>query len=129
VNKEVKISKKSIALKNLTKIFRGTSGEKEVMAVDNVSLKVKPGELLTLLGPSGCGKTTVLRMIAGLEIPTSGEIYLENKMINNLPANKRDTAMVFQSYGLFPHMTIAQNIAYGWRYREIKKAELKKKVK
>jgi len=128
VNKEEKISKKSIALKNLTKIFKGISGEKEVIAVDNISLEVEPGELLTLLGPSGCGKTTALRMIAGLEIPTSGEIYLENKMINNVPANKRDTAMVFQSYGLFPHMTIAQNIAYGWRYREITKAELKKKV-
>jgi iron(III) transport system ATP-binding protein len=128
VNKEEKISQKSIVLKNLTKIYKGISGEKEVIAVDDISLKVEPGELLTLLGPSGCGKTTALRMIAGLEIPTSGEIYLENKMINNLPANKRDTAMVFQSYGLFPHMTIAENIAYGWRYRKIKKAEIKKKV-
>lgn len=90
---------------------------------------MKPGELLTLLGPSGCGKSTTCRMIAGLEILNSGEIYLGDRLINNLPANKRDTAMVFQSYGLFPHMTVAENIAYGWRYRKMGKKEVNKKVK
>ncbi len=129
MNKSVKTNQKSIILKNLTKTYKGASGEEEVIAVDNISLKVEPGELLTLLGPSGCGKSTTLRMIAGLEIPDSGEIYLEDKLINNLPANKRDTAMVFQSYGLFPHMTIAENIAYGWRYRKMGKKEVNKKVK
>ncbi len=84
-----------------------------VTAVDNVSLDVPHGKLITLLGPSGCGKTTILRMIAGLEVPTSGFIFLGGQDITRLPANERRITMVFQSYALFPHMNVYENIAYG----------------
>lgn len=86
-----------------------------VTAVNNVSLEIPHGRLITLLGPSGCGKTTVLRMIAGLEVPTSGRIYLGGEDITNLPPNERRITMVFQSYALFPHMNVYQNISYGLR--------------
>ncbi len=82
-------------------------------AVDNVSLAINRGEFLTLLGPSGCGKTTILRMVAGFEVPTTGNILLDGETITNRPANKRPMGMVFQSYALFPHMTAEQNIAFG----------------
>jgi iron(III) transport system ATP-binding protein len=82
-------------------------------AVPNLNFRIEPGELVTLLGPSGCGKTTTLRMLAGLEHPTSGSIKIGGKDVTNLPANERDVAMVFQSYALFPHMTVAQNVQYG----------------
>ncbi len=76
-------------------------------------LEIEQGELVTLLGPSGCGKTTTLRMIAGFEFPTSGSILLDGKEINTLPPNKRDMSMVFQSYAIFPHLNMFENIAYG----------------
>lgn len=82
-------------------------------AVPNLNFRIEPGELVTLLGPSGCGKTTTLRMLAGLEHPSSGSIKIGGKDVTNLPANERDVAMVFQSYALFPHMTVAQNVQYG----------------
>lgn len=85
----------------------------EVVAVDDVSFEVATGELVTLLGPSGCGKTTTLRMIAGLELPTSGRIFIAGEEVTTLPATARDVAMVFQSYALFPHMTVLENVAYG----------------
>lgn len=100
-----------LELKELVKIFGG--GRDTVTAVDRVSLKVKEGELVTLLGPSGCGKTTILRMISGFELPTSGKIYIDGEDITSTPPNKRPTAMVFQNYALFPHMTVSQNIVYG----------------
>ncbi|MDD3539466.1 MAG: ABC transporter ATP-binding protein [Atribacterota bacterium] len=100
-----------LELKELVKIFG--SGKDAVTAVDRVSLKVKEGELVTLLGPSGCGKTTILRMISGFELPTSGKIYIDQEDVTSTPPNKRPTAMVFQNYALFPHMTVAQNIVYG----------------
>ena len=82
-------------------------------AIPELSLEIKPGELVTLLGPSGCGKTTTLRMLAGLESPTEGRILIGGEDVTRLPANRRDVAMVFQSYALFPHMSVAQNVAYG----------------
>lgn len=96
-------------LENITKHFG------KVVAVNNVSLEIPHGKLITLLGPSGCGKTTILRIIAGLEAPTSGRIYLGGENITELPANERKITMVFQSYALFPHMNVYENIAYGLR--------------
>ena len=100
-----------------------------VKAVDGVSLSVKKGEFFSLLGPSGCGKTTTLRMIAGFESPDDGEIYLGDEPINALTPNKRDTAMVFQSYALFPHYNVFDNVAYGLRLRKLPKEEIEEKVR
>ena len=96
--------------------------------MDDVSIQLRKGELLTLLGPSGCGKTTTLRMIGGFEIPTRGDVLLEGKVITNLPPNRRDTAMVFQSYALFPHMTVFENVAYGLRMRKMGAGEIEDRV-
>jgi iron(III) transport system ATP-binding protein len=93
-----------------------------------VSLEVKDGSLVTLLGPSGCGKTTVLRMIAGFETPTEGEVFLGDERITTLPANKRRTSMVFQTYGLFPHMSVYDNIGYGLRIRKVPAGEIRTRV-
>ena len=122
------IIKKGVRLENVSKIYLDPKTKKEFNAVDHVSLDIAPGEFVTLLGPSGCGKTTTLRMIAGFESPDEGEIYLGDEPINELTPNKRDTAMVFQSYALFPHMNIFDNIAYGLRLRKFSKAEVKNKV-
>ncbi len=100
-----------LEMRELVKIFG--SGKDMVTAVDHVNLTVREGELVTLLGPSGCGKTTILRMISGFELPTSGRILIDQEDITSTPPNKRPTAMVFQNYALFPHMTVAQNISYG----------------
>ncbi len=97
----------SVVFENVTKMYGA------VTAIDNVSFSIEPGHLVTLLGPSGCGKTTTLRMIAGLEHPTSGRILIGGKDVTNLPATDRDVSMVFQSYALFPHMTVGENVAYG----------------
>lgn len=119
---------KPVILKNIIKNYIGNEG-KLFTAVDNISLEIKSGEFLTLLGPSGCGKTTTLRMIAGFEIPTSGEIFIGDDMVNSLTPDKRDTAMVFQSYALFPHLNIYENIAYGLKLKRLTKGEIDKKVK
>lgn len=99
------------------------------LAVDNVNLTVSPGEFLTFLGPSGCGKTTTLRMIAGFEIPSSGQIIVDGSDITQVPANKRDMGFVFQNYALFPHMTIFENVAYGLRIRGLSDDALASKVR
>jgi iron(III) transport system ATP-binding protein len=97
----------SVALHSVSKHYGG------VVAVDRVSFAIEPGHLVTLLGPSGCGKTTTLRTIAGLEAPTSGRILIGGEDVTHLPANARDVSMVFQSYALFPHMTVIENVSYG----------------
>ncbi len=111
-----------LTLDGLTKRFTGRAGT--VTAVDSVSLDVAPGEFLTLLGPSGCGKTTTLRMIAGFEDATGGQIRLDGKLIDAVPPQRRPMAMVFQSYALFPHLTVAQNIAYGLKLRRRSREEI-----
>ncbi|MEX2462252.1 MAG: polyamine ABC transporter ATP-binding protein [Paenibacillaceae bacterium] len=112
----------TIQLERVNKIF----GENHI--VIDLDLDVYKGEFLTLLGPSGCGKTTTLRMIAGFEHPTSGEIILEGKNVAGLPPNKRDVNTVFQSYALFPHMTVKDNIGYGLRMKGVAKDEIKSRV-
>jgi putative spermidine/putrescine transport system ATP-binding protein len=99
-----------------------------VMAVQDVNLEIQTGEFISLLGPSGCGKTTILRMIAGFEQPTGGSIRLEDQDITHIPANRRDMGMVFQSYSLFPHMTAAQNIAFGLRLKKLSRMQQHKRV-
>ncbi len=105
-----------LVLKNLIKKFG--SGKDSVFAVNDIDLTVREGELVTLLGPSGCGKTTTLRMIAGFELPTSGEILIDGEEVSTTPPNRRPTTMVFQNYALFPHMTVAENIAYGLKIQK-----------
>ncbi|MCA1950192.1 MAG: ABC transporter ATP-binding protein [Treponema sp.] len=119
----------SVTLQGVTKRFKNTKGRPDVVAVHESNFVVAPGELVTLLGPSGCGKTTTLRMIAGFELPSSGKILIGNEDVTMLPPNARDTATVFQSYGLFPHMTVAENVAYGLRLRKLDKQEIERKVK
>ncbi|WP_203074803.1 ABC transporter ATP-binding protein [Falsiroseomonas ponticola] len=106
-----------VALLNVTKRWGG------FVAVRDQSLAIRDGEFMVLLGPSGCGKTTTMRMIAGLEEPTSGDILIGGQRVNDLPPRERDIAMVFQSYGLYPHMTVADNIGYPLKLRGIKGAE------
>jgi len=100
----------------------------DVVAVDHVDIATEEGEFLVLLGPSGCGKTTLLRMIAGIETPTSGEIRIGNEVVNHLPPRARKIAMVFQSYALYPHMTVFQNIAFPLKSQGVPKADIPSKV-
>ncbi|WP_117208143.1 ABC transporter ATP-binding protein [Allorhizocola rhizosphaerae] len=100
----------------------------DAAAVDDVSLTIGAGEFFTLLGPSGCGKTTTLRMVAGFYFPTAGHIHFGEQDVTRLAPNKRDTGMVFQNYALFPHMTVAQNVAYGLRVRRVSRAESARRV-
>lgn len=113
-----------IELKHITKTY-----EDGFSAVEDFNLEVKQGEFITFLGPSGCGKTTTLRMIAGFDIPTEGEILLNGKPITDLPPNKRPINTVFQRYALFPHMNIYENIAFGLKQKKMKRAVIEKKVK
>src|SRR5262245_3748750 len=98
-----------ISLRGISKRFGSVS------AVDDISFDIRKGEFFSLLGPSGCGKTTLLRMLAGFEFPDMGEIYLDGQPVSAVPANGRPTNMVFQNYAIFPHLTVAENIAYGLR--------------
>ena len=120
--------KKGIKLDHLSKIYKDPKTKKDFYAVHDVSLTIEPGSFATLLGPSGCGKTTILRMIAGFESPDEGEVYLGGEPINALTPNKRDTAMVFQSYALLPHYNVFDNVAYGLKIRKLDKATIHKKV-
>ncbi len=114
-----------IELRQISKVY----SDNGFKAVDDFNLEVKRGEFVTFLGPSGCGKTTTLRMIAGFEMPTSGEILLNGEDISQLPANKRPINTVFQRYALFPHMNIYDNIAFGLKLKKLPKEEIRKKVK
>jgi iron(III) transport system ATP-binding protein len=119
---------KSVRLVNITKTFKDPQSGQPVTAVNDVSFEIAPGDLVTLLGPSGCGKTTVLRMLSGFENPTSGHIYIGDSDVTDVPPNKRDTSMVFQSYGLFPHMNVSENVAYGLKLRNMTKDVINEKV-
>ena len=112
----------AVRLEHVTKTFGPTT------AVDDVSFDVHPGEFLTMLGPSGCGKTTLLRMIAGFISPSSGDIYINDERMTETPAHRRRTGMVFQSYALFPHMTVFDNLAYGLKLRKMGRDEIRRKV-
>lgn len=118
----------SVVLKNVTKIFPQPDGHGQFTAVDSLNLEIKDGELVTLLGPSGCGKTTTLRMISGFEYPTEGEIFIGERNVATVPPNKRNISMVFQSYALFPHMSVAENIAYGLSVKKLPKEEIREKT-
>ena len=120
--------KKGVRLEHISKIYKDPKTGKDFYAVKDADLEIEPGSFVTLLGPSGCGKTTTLRMIAGFESPDEGEIYLGGEPINTLTPNKRDTAMVFQSYALLPHYNIFDNVAYGLKLRKLDKHTIQEKV-
>ena len=113
-----------ISIRGVTKRFAGAPSA----AVDNVSLDIKRGEFFVLLGPSGCGKTTLLRMIAGFEVPTEGQILIDGQDMAKVPPNKRPVNMVFQSYAVFPHMTVEQNVGYGLKIAKVPAAEIRERV-
>jgi multiple sugar transport system ATP-binding protein len=112
-----------IVIEGVTKVFRGG-----VVAVDDVSIEVGDGEFLVLVGPSGCGKTTLLRIVAGLEEVTDGEVLIGDRLVTDMPPRDRDVAMVFQNYALYPHMTVAENLSIGLRLRRRPKSEVKDRV-
>lgn len=113
-----------VSLNNVSKFFP----EGNVLAVDNLNLQVDHGEFVVLVGQSGCGKSTILRLIAGLEELSAGEIRINNRIVNHLPPKERDVAMVFQDYALYPHMTIYQNMGFGLKMQGYPKSEIKKRV-
>lgn len=101
----------SVRIENLHKSFNG------IAALEDVSLDIREGEFFALLGPSGCGKTTTMRCVAGFESPTSGKIFIGDRDVSNVPANQRNCGMVFQSYALFPHLNVFENVAYSLQVR------------
>jgi multiple sugar transport system ATP-binding protein len=111
-----------VTLRSVSKSFGTTR------VIENLSLEVRDGEFMVLVGPSGCGKSTALRMIAGLEEPTSGEIVIGDRVVNDLPPKDRDIAMVFQNYALYPHMTVRENLAFGLKIRKVPRAEVERLV-
>jgi iron(III) transport system ATP-binding protein len=119
-------SRITLSIRNLSKIFRGRHDQ--VQALDDVSLDVREGELFTLLGPSGCGKTTTLRCIAGFEKPSSGSIDFVGQDFTSIPPFRRNIGMVFQSYALFPHLSIFDNVAYGLKIRKLSRREIEDRV-
>src|SRR5687767_13575663 len=112
-----------IELENVSKVFPG-----DVVALDDVSLRIEDGEFIALVGPSGCGKSTLLRSLAGLEEVTSGTISIDGRDVTDLAPRQRDVAMVFQSYALYPHMTVRQNLGYGLKVRRTPKADATRRV-
>ncbi|MDX1413789.1 MAG: ABC transporter ATP-binding protein [Candidatus Promineifilaceae bacterium] len=112
----------AIELRNITKKYG------DIVALNDVSLNIENGEFVTLLGPSGCGKTTLLRIVAGFLQPDHGDVLLDGELVNHIPPNQRPTGMVFQSYALFPHMTVEKNISFGLRMRGAPKSVIDKKV-
>ena len=124
----------TITLKNISKVFETTGKKKKddenlrTLAVDDFNLEIKDKEFVVLVGPSGCGKSTTLRMIAGLEEITSGELYIDDQLVNDVEPKDRDIAMVFQNYALYPHMTVYENMAYPLKLHKVPKAEIKDRV-
>jgi spermidine/putrescine transport system ATP-binding protein len=120
----------AVEVRNVTKRFTGPSGKpgSEVVAVNDVTLRIHDGEFFSLLGPSGCGKTTTLRMIAGFEHPTAGDIFIHGKPMGLIPPYQRNTNMVFQNYALFPHMSIAGNVAFGLEMKKVPQADIERRV-
>ena len=114
----------TVELKNIVKVYEGG-----VRAVENANLKVEDKEFLVLVGPSGCGKSTSLRMVAGLEEITSGEMYIDERLVNDVAPKDRDIAMVFQNYALYPHMSVYDNMAFGLKIRKMPKAEIESRVR
>ena len=114
----------TVELKNITKVYDGN-----VKAVDNVNIDILDREFVVLVGPSGCGKSTTLRMVAGLEDISSGELYIDGKMVNDVPPKDRDIAMVFQNYALYPHMSVYDNMAFGLKIRKFPKEEIDQRVR
>ena len=123
MNMKIKSKAATVELDHVSKVYGG-----KVRAVDDISLMTDAGTLVTLLGPSGCGKTTMLRMIAGLDTATSGRILIGGKDVTKLPATDRDVSMVFQSYALFPHMTVDENVSYGLKLSGFSKEEVKERA-
>jgi iron(III) transport system ATP-binding protein len=117
-----------LTLDHLTKIFPGRGTAPNVTAVDDVSLAIEKGEFVTFLGPSGCGKTTTLRLIAGFEFPTSGRIILDGRRLDDVAPNRRDMAMVFQSYAIFPHLNVFENIAYGLKIKKLSSSAVRRRI-
>ena len=116
-----------VSVKNVSKIYPGDKGG-DVTAVKDVSLEIADREFVVLVGPSGCGKSTTLRMIAGLEEISKGDIYIGDKRVNDVAPKDRDIAMVFQNYALYPHMSVYDNLAFGLKLRKFPKTEIKKRV-
>ena len=116
----------TLELSNVSKIFQ--KDRELVRAVDDVSMTVAPGEMVTFLGPSGCGKTTTLRMVAGFETPSGGTITIDGQDVTNVPVNRRDIGFVFQNYALFPHMSVFENVAYGLRVKRDREGDIRRKV-
>jgi multiple sugar transport system ATP-binding protein len=112
-----------IVLERVSKVFAS-----DVVAVDDLSLEIGDGEFMVLVGPSGCGKSTILRILAGLEEVTAGEVYIDGRQVTDLPPKQRDVAMVFQNYALYPHMSVEQNLGFGLKLRKTPKAEIKRRV-
>lgn len=117
----------AISIHDIVKEFPGSQGGR-ARAVDGITLNIQPGELFFLLGPSGCGKTTLLRMLAGFIDPTKGSVFFDSKDVTYTPPNKRNTGMVFQSYALWPHMTVAANVAFGLNLRKVSAEQTKQRV-
>ena len=111
-----------VALENVVKRYEN------VTAIADINLKIADGQFCVLVGPSGCGKSTIMRTIAGLETATSGNIYIGDQIVNNLPAKQRDVAMVFQNYALYPHFTVAENLAFGLKMRGVGKEKIRERV-
>ena len=111
-----------VTLKGITKVYGSNT------VVDHVDLDIENGSLVSILGPSGCGKTTILRMIAGFETPDDGDVLFDGESVSKVPVNKRNIGMVFQSYALFPHMTVAQNVAYGLEQQGVPKSDIPGRV-
>ena len=116
-----------VIIQNLHKTYLGDKG-RQVIAVEDLNLKIEDGEFMVLVGPSGCGKSTTLRLVAGLEEISGGNIYIDGKKLNDVPPKDRDIAMVFQNYALYPHMTVYKNMAFGLELRKLPKKEIQRRV-